>query len=75
MGVSTRTVRRALAAGVVLLVAVVLGFIAYGHMRAQKFILGLPGKLGVDVKQETNGFTFSQSVAGRTVFTVHASDL
>ncbi len=33
----------------------------------------LPGKLGIDVTRETNAFTYSQSVGGKTVYTIHAA--
>lgn len=70
---STRTLRWVLAISAMLLVGVVLGFVMYAHYRAQRFLTGLPGKLGVDIREETNGFTYSQSVGGKTVFTVHAA--
>ncbi|ADW68225.1 LptA/OstA family protein [Granulicella tundricola] len=60
-------------AGAVLLVAVVAGFVWYGQHSARQWFKRLPKQLGVDIKQETNGFTYSQSVKGKTVFTVHAS--
>lgn len=73
MTVGTRTVRLVLVGIAVLLVAVLLGFISLARLRAHRYLLGLPGKLGIDIKQETNGFTYSQSSKGHTVFTVHAS--
>jgi lipopolysaccharide export system protein LptA len=73
MAVSTRTLRMVLVAGALLLVAVVVGFIGYAHYRAHKFLIGLPGRLGVNITQETDNFTYSQSLKGKTIFTVHAS--
>ena len=73
MEVSTRTLRRVLVGLAVLLLAVVAGFVGYARYRAQRFLTGLPGRMGVDIRQETNGFTYSQSMGGRTVFTVHAA--
>lgn len=73
MAITARTVRWVLLAAGLALVAAILGFAGYAHYRARHFFLGLQGKLGVDIKQETNGFTYSQSVAGRTVFTIHAA--
>ena len=39
------------------------------------FIKELPKKLGVDIQQETTGFTYSQSAGptGKTIYTIHAS--
>ena len=73
MAVSTRALRVGLAATAVLLVGVVAGFIGYAHWRARAFVLGLPGRLGIDITQETDHFTYSQSLKGKTVFTVHAA--
>jgi len=52
---------------------VVAGFLGLARYRAHRFLTELPAKLGVDVRQETNAFTYSQTVKGRTVFTVHAA--
>lgn len=73
MKITTRTLGRGLAVAALVLVVVVVGFIGYAHYKARKYLMGLPGKLGVDIRQETNGFTYSQSVGGKTVFTVHAA--
>jgi lipopolysaccharide export system protein LptA len=54
-------------------VLVVTGFLGYARFRARRFLTELPAKLGVDVRQETNGFTYSQTLKGRTVFTIHAA--
>ena len=35
----------------------------------------LPGRLGVNIQQTANGFTYSQSQKGHTLFTIHASKL
>jgi len=52
---------------------VVVGFIAVAHYRAHNWLTGLPKRLGVDIQQSTNSFTYSQSSKGRKIFTVHAS--
>jgi lipopolysaccharide export system protein LptA len=62
-----------LLAGAFLLVVVIAGFLAYAHYRTHRFLTELPKKLGADIRQETNGFTWSQTVQGKTVFTLHAS--
>ena len=33
----------------------------------------LPGKVGIDIQQTSEGFTLSKSEGGRTLFTIHAS--
>jgi lipopolysaccharide export system protein LptA len=57
------------------LIAVILGFFAYTRYRLSHFGRDLPGKLGVNIQQDANGFTFSKSQRGHTLFTLHASRL
>lgn len=73
MALTLRKVRVLLVVCAVILLAVVGGFLWYGHNSARRFFVKLPRQLGVDVRQETNGFTYSQSVKGHTAFTVHAA--
>jgi lipopolysaccharide export system protein LptA len=73
MNVSVERLRVWLLAGAGLLVVVVAAFLGYAHYRAHRFLANLPAKLGVDVRRETNGYTYSQSVQGRTVYTIHAA--
>ncbi len=73
MRVSVERLRFGLLAGAGLLVLATAGFLGFAHFRATRFLTELPKKLGVDVRQETNSFTYSQTVKGRTVFTVHAA--
>ena len=73
MSVSVERLRRGLLAGAFLLVVVIAGFLAYAHYRARRFLTELPKKLGADIRQETNAFTWSQTVQGKTVFTLHAA--
>lgn len=73
MGVSTKTLRIGLVICALLLVAIVVGFIGYARYRTNRFLAGLPGKLGISITQETDNFTYSQSLKGKTIFTVHAS--
>ena len=69
----TRTLRIVLAGVTAVLLVVVIGFIWIAHHRAANWLAGLPQHLGVDIQQETNGFTYSQSSKGRKIFTLHAS--
>ena len=71
--VSVERLRIWLLVGAGLLVMVVVGFLGYAHYRAHRFIKDLPGKLGIDISQETNSYTYSQTVEGRTIFTIHAA--
>src|ERR1700759_718603 len=73
MNVSVERLRVWLLVGAGLLVAVIGAFLGYAHYRAHRFLTNLPKKLGVNVRRETNGFTYSQSVQGRTIYTIHAS--
>jgi lipopolysaccharide export system protein LptA len=73
VSVSVERLRVWLLAGAVLLVMVVAAFLGYAHYRAHRFLTQLPAKLGIDVRQETNAYTYSQTVQGRTVYTIHAA--
>ncbi|MBS1823334.1 MAG: hypothetical protein JST61_15400 [Acidobacteria bacterium] len=73
MRVSVERLRVWLLVGAALLVLAVTGFLGYARFRAHRFLTDLPAKLGADIRQETNGFTYSQTLKGRTVFTVHAA--
>ena len=54
------------------LVLVVFGFYCYARYRAHSLIRKLP-QLQAEVKQSSEGFTFSKSENGRTLFTIHAA--
>src|SRR5882757_6263208 len=73
MRVSVERLRNWLLVGAALLVLVIAGFLGYARYRAHRFIAGLPSKLGIDIRRETNGYTYSQSVKGKTVMTLHAA--
>jgi lipopolysaccharide export system protein LptA len=73
MNVSVERLRVWLLVGAGLLVMVVFSFLGYAHYRAHRFLANLPAKLGVNVRRETNNVTYSQSVQGRTVYTIHAA--
>ena len=73
MRIAIERLRVWLLAGAGLLVVVIAGFLGLAHMRAHRFLKDLPGRLGVDVTRESNGFTYSQSSKGKTVYTIHAA--
>jgi lipopolysaccharide export system protein LptA len=58
-----------------LLVAVLIGFFAYARYRFRHFEKDLPAKLGVNIQQTANGFTYSQSSKGHTLYTIQASKM
>lgn len=58
-----------------ILVAVILGVFGYTRYRLSHIGRDLPARLGVNIQQDANGFTFSKSQAGHTLFTLHASRL
>jgi len=58
-----------------LLLAVLGGFLVYARYRIRHIGKDLPGKLGMNIQQTANGYTYSQSDKGHTIFTIHASKL
>jgi len=73
MNVSIERLRFWLLVGAGLLVIVIAAFLGYAHYRVHRYLRDLPQKLGVDVRRETNNVTYSQSVQGRTIYTIHAA--
>jgi lipopolysaccharide export system protein LptA len=73
ISVSVERLRVWVLGGVGLLVLLIAAFVGYAHYRAHRFLTQLPAKLGIDVRQETNAYTYSQTVQGRTVYTIHAA--
>jgi lipopolysaccharide export system protein LptA len=74
MPITVARLRLWIVALAVLLVAALAAFIGYARYKAARVIGDLPGKLGVQIARSSNGFTYSQSVKGRTAFTIHASN-
>jgi lipopolysaccharide export system protein LptA len=65
--------RRWLAAGAILMVAIVAGMYLYARWRVRNAVHEVPPKVGVDIQQTAQGFSISKSEAGRTLFRVDAS--
>jgi lipopolysaccharide export system protein LptA len=61
-----------LAAGVLLVVALAV-FLALGKWKNLLGARDIPKRLGIDIEQEANGVTYTQSHAGHTLFRIHAS--
>lgn len=59
--------------GALLLTAVVAAFFGLANYRAGKVWQRILARNGVNLQHSTNGFTYSQSSGGRTIFTLHAS--
>lgn len=57
-----------------LMIGVVAGFYVYARYRVHKAVHDLPARLGINIQQNTNGFTYSQAVGGRTIFSITASN-
>jgi lipopolysaccharide export system protein LptA len=61
-----------LAAGVLLLVALA-SFLAIGKWKNPFNLKDVPKQLGIEIKQESNGVTYTQAHGGHTLFKLHAS--
>ncbi len=73
MRVTVQGLRRWIAIAAALLLAVVAGFFLYGRYRFRHIEKDLPGRLGVDIQQTANGFSYTQSNQGHPLFTLKAS--
>ncbi len=69
---SARQLRWLSLGGALLLAAVLAAFLGLARYRAGVVWQRILKRNGVNLVQESNGITWSQSVKGRTVFTVHA---
>jgi lipopolysaccharide export system protein LptA len=72
MRLSIQRLRWVLIAGALLLVVVLVAYIGYGRYRALKAYRSILERSGVHITHDTNGFTYSQSMQGKTIFTLHA---
>lgn len=73
MRVTIKGLRRWVVAAAVLLLAVVAGFFVYARYRIRRIEKDLPARLGINIQQTANGFTFSQASGGHTLFTLKAA--
>ena len=70
------TVERFRSALVVLAIAltiVIVAAFAYARWQVRRIARDLPARLGIQIQQSTEGFTYSKTEQGRTVFTLHAA--
>ena len=76
MWMTIEKLRRGIIVAAVLLVVVLAGFFFYARRQLTRITKDLPGKLGANIQQTANGFTYSQSDGqGHTLFTLRASKL
>ena len=73
MRFSIPRLRGVLIAGAALLVLVLVAYIGLGRYRSLMVYQRLLKRSGITLTHDTNGFTYSQSLLGRTVFTLHAA--
>jgi lipopolysaccharide export system protein LptA len=57
----------------VFLLLVIAAFIGSARYLKRHFLADLPARLGVDIKSDANGVTWSRAVGGRTEYFVHAA--
>ncbi len=74
-GSRARTARTVLVAAFAAVAVVLLGSFGLHKLRMRGLTMDLPGKLGANVSETANGFTYSQSQRGHTLFTIHASKI
>ena len=58
-----------------LLVCVIAVFLGYAQYRMHRVVRDIPRRLGMDIQQETNHFTYVQTMQGRTIFSIHAAKM
>ena len=58
-----------------LMIAVVAGFYLYARYRVQRAVRNLPDRLGINIQQNTEGFTYSQASGGHTIYSITAANL
>ncbi|HXC43621.1 MAG TPA: LPS export ABC transporter periplasmic protein LptC [Candidatus Dormibacteraeota bacterium] len=75
MGLPVYRLRRWLVVIAVLFITVIAGMYLYARLRQLSVLKAFPGKIGIDIKQTANGFQFSKSEAGRTVFSIRAKSV
>jgi lipopolysaccharide export system protein LptA len=56
-----------------LLVVALAAFLTVAHWKSRLNLNEIPKRLGVDIEQEANGVTYTQSRSGHTLFKIHAS--
>jgi len=73
MRLPVQKLRWILIAGAALLLTVLVAYVGYGRYKALKRWQEFVKRTGATLTHDTNGFTYSQSLKGKTVFTLHAA--
>lgn len=73
MRLTIERIRTLVLATGVLLVAAIAVFLVAGKWKNPLNRRDIPKRLGIDIQQEANGVTYTQSHGGRTIFKIHAS--
>jgi lipopolysaccharide export system protein LptA len=73
MRVTIQGLRQWIVLAAALLLAVVAGFFFYGRNRFRHIEKDLPGRLGINIQQTANGFSYTQSSQGHALFSLKAS--
>ncbi|HYX52803.1 MAG TPA: LPS export ABC transporter periplasmic protein LptC, partial [Candidatus Limnocylindrales bacterium] len=74
MPVDPKILRRLFASGAVLAILVAAFFYLRGIIKTSRVTEKLPENIPANVERSGQGFTFSQSQGGKTLFTVHAAN-
>ena len=73
MRVTIERIRTLVLASGALLVIALVAFLAIGRWKSHLNLREIPKRLGVNIQQEANGVTYTQSHGGHTLFKIHAS--
>jgi len=73
MRVTIEGLRRWIVVTAALLLALVAGLIIYGRNRFRHIEKDLPARLGMNIQQTANGFSYTQTSQGHALFTLKAS--
>ena len=71
-----RTVERlrvAILVAGILLIVILVGYFVFARWKERFLRRDLPRRLGLDIQQDSTGFTLSKSEHGKTLFTLHAA--
>jgi lipopolysaccharide export system protein LptA len=74
MPVQISRLRFGFAAGAIVVTAMVAGAYFYAKWKSVNALKQVPEKIGLGVQQSAQGFTYSKSEAGRTMFTIRAGN-
>src|SRR5579872_1299701 len=72
MAVDPKSLRKFFAGGAVLALLVVSGFYLYGILKFKDAPDSVSSPIPLDLSQSSQGFTYSKSQEGRTLYTIHA---